>query len=76
MDIPTSSEAVGDTVQANDVQITAQAMIEKYPRDAAVRAIMRADTLCVLGYIEKAARWRRIEEAIGNLTAGRSKDAA
>ena len=54
-----------------DIFRAAKLLIDKHGNDAAIRAAQRADGLLTGGDMDGAAVWRRILEAIDELTRGR-----
>ena len=54
-----------------DIFHAAMLLIEQHGDDAAIRAVQRVDTLAEEGDLDGAIVWRRILEAIGELTRTR-----
>jgi len=59
-----------------DIFRAAKLLIDKHGNDAAIRAAQRADGLLNGGDMEGSAVWRRISEAIVELTRGRREGEA
>ena len=59
-----------------DIFRAAKLLIDKHGDDAAIRAAQRADELADEGDMDGAAVWRRILEAIDELTRGRREGEA
>jgi len=54
-----------------NIGFSAWVMMRQYPEDAALRAVMRAETFESLGDAQMGARWRRIAAAIRKAQTGR-----
>jgi hypothetical protein len=59
-----------------DILRAAKLLIDQHGDDAAIRAAQRADELADEGDMDGAAVWRRILEAIDELTRGRREGEA
>jgi len=59
-----------------DIFRAAKLLIDQHGDDAAIRAAQRADELADEGDMDGAAVWRRILEAIDELTRGRREGEA
>jgi hypothetical protein len=59
-----------------DIFRAAKLLIDKHGNDAAIHAAQRCDELADLGDLDGVAVWRRILEAIDELTRGRREGEA